>query len=136
MLQNSIAQKLDTFLAGQASKEGTAFASAARTATESSADITNSYGSGVRVVFDVTASAATPSVVLTIQGKDAVSGKYYTLLTGAAVTGASTNVYTLFPSVAAVANVAVSNLLPKTFRITMTHADADSITYSVGYTIL
>ena len=32
-----------------------------------------------------------------IQGKDAASGKYYTLLVGAAVTTISTNVYTVYP---------------------------------------
>ena len=115
--------------------EGTALISAARTATVSSADITNLGGLGVTVVLDVTASASTPSVVLTIEGKDTLSGKYYNILTSAEVTGASTNVYRVFPGLTASPNLIVSSLIPKIFRVTVTHSDTDSITYSVGYSL-
>lgn len=116
--------------------EGTALASAARTATVSSSDITNSYGQSIHVVLDVTASASTPSITLKIEGKDSLSGKYYTILESAAVTGASTNVYRVGPGLGSVSNLAVDDVIPKTFRITMTHSDADSITYSVGYSLV
>lgn len=106
-------------------------ASAARTTTVHSADQTNEGGRGVHIILDVTASDATPSVVLTIEGK-AADGTYYTILQGAAVTGISTNVYKVAPWQAAAANVSASDFLPRTWRVTVTHADADSITYSVS----
>lgn len=115
---------------------GTALASAARTATVSSADITNYNGHGLLVFFDCTASAVTPSITLKIQGKDPASGKYYTILESAAITGTATNVYRVDPLLTAAANTIAKDLVPDTFRITMTHSDADSITYSVGYCLV
>jgi len=118
------------------SASGTALASAARTATVSTSDITNYGGHGLLVFFDSTASAATPSIVMTIEGKDPASGKYYTILASAAITGTATNVYRVDPLLTAATNTIAKDLLPRTFRITMTHSDADSITYSVGYSIV
>ena len=66
-------------------KTHTVYASKARTATPDPKIIPNLDGSGVVVVIDVTAINATPSVTPTIQGVDPVSGKKYTLLTGAAI---------------------------------------------------
>jgi len=116
--------------------EGTAFASAARTATVSCDDITNLGGKGIVVILDVTASAATPSITLKVQGKDPVSEEYYDILESAAVTGTSTNVYRVHPDLTASPNLIAKDVIPKTFRITMTHSDADSITYSVGYSLV
>lgn len=112
---------------------GVALPSAARTTTTSSADFVNLDSRGIVVVLDVTAITATPLLTLTIQGKDVASGKYYTLLTGAVVGTVSTNTYVLFPGVTETANVDVAGPLPHTFRITVTHGDADSATYSVGF---
>lgn len=118
-----------------ANQEGVAFASAARTATVSSADITNYQGTGITVVLDVTAKGTAPSITLKIQVKDPASGKYVDVLTSAAVTTVSTNTYRVYPGLTAAANVTVNGIIGKTFRITMTHSNADSITYSVGYSI-
>ena len=115
--------------------EATALASAARTATTNSPDIVNYNGRGVVVILDITAFAATPVLTLSIEGKDPVSGGYYTILIGAAinVAGASRNIYVVYPGITETANVDVSFPLPRTFHITVTHGDADSVTYSVGY---
>jgi len=115
--------------------EGVAFASAARTVTASSADITNNYGKGIVIVFDVTA-VATSDIKMKIEGKDPASGKYYTILESASVTTAVTNVYKVHPSLTAAANSVANDIVPKTFRITMTHANANSTTYSVGYSLI
>ena len=115
---------------------GTALSSAARTATISSSDITNLSGRGIHVVLDVTVDPAAASVVLTIEGKDPASGKYYTILTSAAVNSVSTNIYRVHPNLTPVTNLIVNDIIPKTFRITVTHADADSFTYSVGYSLV
>lgn len=108
------------------------FASATRTATANANDQENEVGRGAVIVVDVTAVAATPSVVFKIQGKDPESGAYYDILTSAAVTGVSTNVYRVYPGLTAVANLTANDLLPRTWRVRAEHGDADSITYSVG----
>lgn len=108
------------------------FESAARTATTNSGDLDNGQHRGLHVVIDVTAVSATPSVVFTIQGKDEVSGAYYTLLASAAITGTGTTVLRVYPGLTASANLVANDVLPKTWRVLATHADSDSITYSVG----
>lgn len=110
----------------------TMFSSAARTATSQTADQTNRNWRGLVCVIDVTAIAATPSVVFTIQGKDSVSSKYFTILASAAIVGTGTTVLRVYPGLTAAANVTANDVLPRTWRIDATHADADSITYSVG----
>lgn len=110
----------------------TVLASAARTASANSADLTNSNGRGVVVVIDATASAATPSVVFTVKGKDPLSGIYYTILASAAVTGISTTVLRIYPGLTAIANQTATDVLPRTYRVEAVAGDADSLTYSVG----
>lgn len=118
-------------------REITAFASEARTATGNSGDLINSGNKrGAHVVIDVTASAATPSVVFKVQGKDQLSGKYYDLITSAAITGTGTTVLKVYPGLTPIADTVVSDCIPKRFRVLATHADADSITYSVGVNLL
>lgn len=110
--------------------------SAARVTTTSSADFINYNGKGLKVFIDTTAFTATPSVVFDIEVKDPVSGVYTSLLTSVAIIGISHTVLTIYPGIAAVANVSVSDILPRTWRITATHANADSLTYSVGSSII
>ena len=117
-------------------KAVTVFASAARTATVNGSDNINEGGRGLHVVIDCTAAAATPSVVFTIQGKDEVSAKYYTLLASAAITGTGTTVLRVYPGLTAAANTVASDVLPRMWRVIATHADADSITYSVGASVI
>lgn len=116
-------------------RTGTLLASAARTATVSSDDQTNLGYKGVKVFIDCTTSAATPSVTFSIQEKDPIGGDYKSILTSAAVTGAITApvVLTVYPGCVAVTNVVLNEPLPLTWRVTATHADTDSITYSVSY---
>jgi hypothetical protein len=111
---------------------GALLASAARTATLSSSDQLNLTGKSLRIHLKVTASASTPSIVLKIEGKNA-AGVYYTILEGAAVTGASDNMYVVAPWAQNVANVSVADILPREWRVTITHADGDSITYGVYF---
>ncbi len=112
--------------------EETILASVARTADEDSADFTNDNARGIKVVIDVTVDPALASVVFTIEGKDPVSGKYYGLLTSAAIAAVGTTVLTVYPGLTAVANITATDVLPTTYRVSANHADADSITYSVS----
>lgn len=112
------------------------FASQERTATEASSDHTNRSARGLHLVIDCTAVTDTPSVVFTLQGKDPVSGKYYSLLVSAAITGTGTTVLKVFPGLTAAANTVANDLLPKVWRVLATHADADPITYSVAASLI
>jgi len=86
----------------------------------------------VHVIIDVTAITATPSVVATLQGKDPVSGNYYNLLVGVAIVATGTTVLKIYPGITALANASANDVLPRTWRVNLVHADTDSITYSVG----
>ena len=110
----------------------TVLASAARTATTNSADQTNYNARGVHVLLNVTVVPGVDTVTLSIQGKDLLSGAYYTLLTGPAVVATGMNVYKVFPGITAVANGTASDVLPRTWRVSVTHSAATSFTYSVG----
>jgi hypothetical protein len=107
------------------------FESAARTATESKTISTPCIG-GVFII-DVTAVTATPSVTFTIAGFDPASDKTWTILASAAITGTGTTVLRIHPSLTAAANTIAKDMLPQAIKVTATHSDADSITYSVGF---
>lgn len=107
------------------------FPSAARTATSSATMI---CGSGQGLFFiDVTAASATPSVVFDILGVSPGSSATYTILQSAAVTGTGLTVLRVSPHLTAAANAIAKDILPQAIKVTATHADADSITYSVHF---
>lgn len=114
----------------------TILASGSRTTTQTGSDLTNSNAKGVRVVLDMTDVTASPSVTLSIEAKDAISGKYSTLLTGAAVTTVTTNVYVVYPGLTPSANAIVSDVLPHTWRAKVTANNANAGIYSVGASYL
>ena len=114
----------------------TVFPLLARTATVSSADLVNDFGKMCHVYIKATAKGTAPSVVFTIEGKDAVSGDYYTILAAAAMTTVTTKILRVGPGLTASANLIVNDLLPRTWRVTATHSNADSYTYSVGASVL
>jgi hypothetical protein len=117
-------------------EEATLLASASRTTTQTGADITNYQGnSSLIVVLDMTV-VGTGSVTLTIEGKDTASGKYYTILAGAAVITNVTNRYRVSPNLTAAANSIAQDILPRVFRINVTANNANAATYSVGYCLI
>lgn len=115
--------------------EVTVLASAARTTTQTSADLINYNGKKLKIILDVT-SAGTGSVTVTINGKSTLSSKYYLLLAGAAVTTNSTNVYTIFPGATATANVSANDCVPRIFQVVVTANNTNSVTYSVDAQIM
>jgi hypothetical protein len=117
-------------------REVTVFASAARTASENSADLTNPFARGVVVTIDATASAATPSVVFTIQGLSSLGSDYYTILASVAVTGAGQTVLRVYPGLTAAGNLVASDVLPRIWRVAAVANDADSLTYSVSANLI
>ncbi len=111
-------------------------ASAARTATNNSRDIVNSYGRGVVVFCNVGAAPGIDTVTLTIKGKGPISGLYYTILTSAALVATGLVVLRVYPGLVAAANLTVNDVLPKTFAVTVTHSAGGSFTYSVAANII
>jgi hypothetical protein len=125
-------------------KHKTLLASAVRTATTSTDDIT-SAGAGAIVFLDVTATPNdAQTLTVSLQAKDPVTGKYVTITAFAALTASvigatsttATYAYTLRPGAAetaAVANHEVQALaVPKLWRVTVTHSAAGNWTYTVG----
>jgi len=117
------------------------YASLARTATPTAVTIEVKISltgqivklSNLHLIIDVTSITLTPSVLFAIEALDPVSGKFYSLLaTPAAITATGTTVLRLGQNIESVANLSQQDFIPETIRVTATHGDADSITYSVG----
>ena len=113
----------------------TLLGSASRAATTSSAQFTWNQPKAY-CVLDVTAVAATPSIVLSLEVYDPVSGQYVTIFTATtAVTATGTKTYCLTDTSFAPTGVTETKqcYMTDTMRVTVTHADADAITYSVSF---
>lgn len=114
----------------------TILASAARTATPTATAQDNPFCKGLDVIVDVTALTATGTLTVTIDAQDPASAKWYNLLTGAAIVGTGTTVYRIAPGLTAAANLIANDVLPRTWRVVVTHGNGVSITYSVGAVLL
>lgn len=110
---------------------------AAQNVSAITADATSLTG-GAQTATIQTQTEGVPasSLVLTISGINPATGVAYTLLTGAAVTSISTNVYRIYPGLTPAANATVSDVLPKTWTVTVTAANTSSATYSVAAVLL
>mgnify|MGYP000735863357 CR=1 FL=1 len=113
----------------------TVLPSAARTTTQTGDDIYTYIAFGIHFTLDMTA-VGTGSVTVTLQGKDPASGKYYTILAGAAVITNVTNRYTVFPGAPVAANVSANDGLPQVIRFVVTANNANAATYSLGYSFI
>jgi hypothetical protein len=108
--------------------------SASRTTAQTSPDISTAGFRNLTVTLDVTDVSASPTLTLTIKGKDVASGKYRTLLAGAAVTTAVTNVYRVTQNiVAAAANASAVDVLPEFVQLSIAVGGSQAAVYSVGY---
>lgn len=107
-------------------------ASAVRSATANSADIGNQAASAAHIIVDLTAMSLAGTLTPTIQGKDETSGKYYTILAGAAIAAVSTVVLRVGLGMAAAANVVANDFLPGTWRVNVVQGGTGTVTYSVG----
>ena len=118
--------------------------SAARTATPTDTGLTISTAgqfteviTDIHIVIDVTAIVTTPSVQPLLQGFDPLSSKWYDLVAAiTAITATGTTAIKYGVNTPVVANNANQGFIPKVFRLVLTHADTDSITYSVGMNYL
>lgn len=79
-------------------------------------DQINPTGSGIIVGINVTV-INTANLTVTLQGKDEMSGQYYTLLASAALAAVAFTTLTMFPGAVVAANVSGNGILPNTYRI-------------------
>lgn len=104
--------------------------------TFTSADVLNTVCRGVKVILNLTANpGGLGSVILKIQARDVASGSYYDLLTSAALSAVATTVFTVNPSITAVANQAVRDALPAVWRVTVS-GNGNPTSYTVGWTMV
>lgn len=96
-------------------------------------DLGNPNCRGVVVFANVTAGA-TPSLTVTIQGKDPVSGTYYTILTGTAITSNTNAAIRVYPGIAVSAGSTASDILPSQWRIST--AITGTVTATVSAVLL
>lgn len=102
------------------------------------ADQTNGGGHGINVVINITAiTGTTPTLTVTLQGKDTASGVYYTILASAALAATGTTVLTVFPGAATTANASASAQLPRTWRvISAIGGTTPAVTATVGASVI
>lgn len=110
--------------------EQTLYASAARTATPTAVEVNTRRFRTLVIVLDATAITSTPSITIAIDRKDNSSGKYINILTSAAIATVSTNTIRVGLGLPVTANVSANEPLPNVVRITVTHGNANSITYT------
>jgi hypothetical protein len=84
-------------------------------------DQENTSCRGGHFVAKITSLTGTdPTATFTVQGKDPVGGGYYTIIASAAQTGAGTVVMKVYPGLTAAANLTVSDILPRVWRVIVT----------------
>lgn len=113
----------------------TLYASASRTDTPTAVVVNTRRAVALDLVVDVTTFTATPSVVATVDGFDSLSGKYFNLLTSAAMTNTTTRVLHVGPGLTASASTS-SAFVPDQVRVLLTHGDNDAVTYSASLHLL
>lgn len=104
------------------------------TTTQYSADQTNTNHRGAILVCNVSAIAA-GTIAVSVQGKDPISGAYYTLFTGAAVATAILTVYQVYPA-STPAVSAYNGPLPTIWRVMVTAVNAFPVTYTISAALI
>ena len=116
---------------------GTGLASAARTSTTTSSDFTNYNHRGIVLSLNVTVASGAGGLQVQIQAKDTIALAYKAINTApTAITATGQYIYMIYPGIDTVSNnnaQNVSQVLPQIFRISVTHGDSSSYTYSVNY---
>ena len=124
----------------QANFESPLFESSGRTITHNSGDLDNHNYRYLTIFVDTTAESDTASVTPSVQIKEKAAGDYFTIWTAAAAIEAVGNTaYQLGPGLLASAGGGYTDtenvVIPRTFRVVMTHADGDLLTYSATYSL-
>lgn len=122
---------------------GTLLASAARTADAYSPEMNNNARfKGILIIFDVTVDGASASVTPKIEFKNPATGEWelYPNIDASALAATGETTWAIYPLYKLDVALACTNEdtvpLPTIWRLFMDAADADSLTYSVGYQYL
>lgn len=108
----------------------TIVASGTRSASYTGGDIVGTSAKGAIVVLDV-GSIVAGGLTLNIEGKDRVSAKYYNILSSTPILASTTKVLKVYPGITASNNAAASDVLPETWRVTVTAASGVA-SYTIG----
>jgi hypothetical protein len=101
-------------------------------AGNTSSDMTNYDARGVVVVISIT-SGSGAALVFTIKGKDTLGGTYSTILASAAQAGTGTVVLKVYPGITAAANLSVSDILPRVWRLEVSGSGTLTFSASANY---
>ena len=112
------------------------FAITPRTASVASGDMLNINGRGIIIAIKVTAITGAPSIQVVLYGRDALMDANRIILISAAITAVGTTFLRVYPGLTAAANLTANDLLEYTWSMEVAHANADSITYGVGATLM
>lgn len=81
-------------------------------------DFSDNRATGLIVGINITSiTGASPTLTVTLQGKDPISGTYYTVLASAALTATGYTELVVYPGATVAANVSASRPVPITWRI-------------------
>jgi hypothetical protein len=84
----------------------------------SNVDYVNAYGRGLKLVINITAiTGTTPTLTVTIRGKDPTSGVYWSILASTALNATGTTILTVYPGLTAAANSVANDVLPPNFNV-------------------
>lgn len=129
-----------TWARGRGNTEITVLATASRTSSTNSADLTNYNHKGVLITLDVTTDPGSGETLqLLVQHKDAESSKYEILLDDGANATPGTRSVIIYPGTAGSGNDIVSTAgypLPRTWRVRVVHSASGSWAYTVGASMI
>jgi hypothetical protein len=93
---------------------------------------------GLQLGINITAIAGTsPTLTVIVEGLDEASGQYYTLLSSAALAATGFTLLSVYPGIAAAANSAASQVLPKSWRVRYTIAGTTpAVTATIGASLI
>lgn len=105
--------------------------------TQTGTDQANTKAKGALIVLNVSAiSGVAATVTLSAQGKDPVSGNYYTLFTGASITAVGTTLYQIYPA-STVSSSSYNGPLPATYRVVATMSGTSPVaSFTVSSTLI
>jgi hypothetical protein len=118
-------------------QEDIALPSVARTAAATGALLTNMQARGILLLVDITAVGGSPGSITSVNVQAQIGANYKTIY---AFTGLTTLnavgqfAFCIYPGAASAGSwqaAPIQGPMPRHFRVTTTHADANSTTYSV-----
>ena len=122
---------VEEIMQAEVNYHATLLSSASRTATILTDGQHNLRARGVIVSVNVS-SAGTGSITATIQRYEPSTGTWVDMLASVAISTAVRTELTIYPGFTPAANVTATAVLPRLWRVSITHGNANAMTYSVG----